>query len=252
VSLALRERAPRAARFVWKHATLIVLAVLRWTLLFGGVLLFVKLAVDLVGRGSFPFDQPVLDAFAGLQGESMTRFVLRVTMLGSGELLAFVVVLMAGLMWLFKHPRSAIYLAGIAAGTGGLNAGLKILFARARPDELSRLVDTSGYSFPSGHAMASAAIYGAIAVVLFTRFPSIKWVSLALCTALVLAIGMSRVYLHVHYPSDVLAGWGLGLCWPLWLKPLVLGKKPLAVEAAEHDAAARARGSLTNAQRTFW
>jgi undecaprenyl-diphosphatase len=229
---------------VWKHITQIVMAIARWTLLFGGVVLFAKLAIDLVGRGTFPFDQPILNAFTGLQGDAMTSFVLLLTMLGSGKVLAFIAIVMAGLMWFFKHPRSAIYLAGIAAGTGALNAGLKMLFARARPDELSRLVDTSGYSFPSGHAMASAAIYGAIAVVLFTRFPSIKWASLAFCGALVIAIGLSRVYLHVHYPSDVLAGWGLGLCWPLWLKPLVLGKKPLAVEAAEHDAAARARGSL--------
>jgi undecaprenyl-diphosphatase len=243
VSLALRERGQHAARFIYAHGTLIAKAVGRWTVLFGGVVVFAKLALELVERGVLPFDAPVMAWFANFHAEDLTEAVLFLTRLGGGKFLMFVAVVMAGLMWLAKHPRSAIYLASIAAGTAALNVGLKLLFARDRPDALLRLIDTSGYSFPSGHAMASAAIYGAVAVVLFTRFPRIKWPSLIVCVALVTAIGLSRVYLRVHYPSDVLAGWGLGLCWPLWLKPLVLGKKPLAVEAAERDAAAIAHGA---------
>ncbi|MFW5741413.1 MAG: phosphatase PAP2 family protein [Myxococcota bacterium] len=81
-----------------------------------------------------------------------------------------------------------------------------------------------GFAFPSGHSMGSAATYGAVAVIVAARYPRWRLPLLALCAAIVAAVGVSRAYLGVHYPSDVLAGWALGATLPLWVKPLLLGK----------------------------
>jgi undecaprenyl-diphosphatase len=217
-------------RFAAHRSVFIANALLRWAVLFAGVAVFSHLALELQVRGGHGFDKPVQAWLAQRQSPLLTEAMAAVTRLGAGEFLALVSVVAALVFWLAKHPRSAIYMAVVAAGVAAMNAGLKLLFARERPEEILRLADTSGYSFPSGHAMAGAGIYGALAVVLFTRYRKLKWPSLGLCALLVGAVGLSRAYLHVHYPSDVIAGWGLGLTWPLWLKPVILGKHPLREE----------------------
>ena len=96
-----------------------------------------------------------------------------------------------------------------------LNHGLKAAFARARPDLVDHLVEVVSPSFPSGHALMSAAVYLTLAGLLGRRGVdapvrrSLFW----LAVALVLLIGISRVYLGVHWPSDVLGGWVLGALW---------------------------------------
>ena len=105
---------------------------------------------------------------------------------------------------------------------------LKNVFQRTRP-ELAPLVPAPGYSFPSGHALMSAAFYGFLAYLLFRHCPSplLKWSLVSLLTLLVLAIGFSRVYLGVHYLSDVLAGFAAGgfllsvtvLCFEILQRP---------------------------------
>jgi membrane-associated phospholipid phosphatase len=92
---------------------------------------------------------------------------------------------------------------------------------------------------------------GRIAIITITRYPRLRWPVVAASALLVGLVGGSRAYLHVHFPSDVLAGWALGLTWPLWLKPLAIGRgftpshirteeltsdgfDPEALEAEEH------------------
>jgi membrane-associated phospholipid phosphatase len=101
---------------------------------------------------------------------------------------------------------------------------MKVAFARERPDVLLQLSPTDGFAFPSGHSTGASAVYGALAVIVITRFPRVRTPLVMACIAIVGIIGISRAYLHVHFPSDVVAGWGIGLMWPLLLKPLVLGR----------------------------
>ena len=102
-------------------------------------------------------------------------------------------------------------------GALALNVGAKLLFARVRPDLFTPLEPALGYSFPSGHAMLSAAFGVAFFVVVRRQFP--HWQVLAGTAALlfVLGISLSRPYLQVHYPSDILAGWALSCAWVLGL-----------------------------------
>ena len=94
----------------------------------------------------------------------------------------------------------------------GINALLKHVFIRPRPDIL-RLVSETGYSFPSGHSMISMALYGAFALLAWKNMSSIKSkiITTMVCLALIAMIGFSRIYLGVHYITDVIGGWCLGL-----------------------------------------
>ncbi|MEW6497887.1 MAG: phosphatase PAP2 family protein, partial [Cyanobacteriota bacterium] len=100
-----------------------------------------------------------------------------------------------------------------AVGAAVLNNLLKILFGRARPELWERIVDVRQYSFPSGHAMISLVIFGMIGYLLSTKFPQWRGWIIGLTIVLVTGIGLSRLYLGVHWPTDIVAGYAAGLVW---------------------------------------
>ncbi len=123
--------------------------------------------------------------------------------LGRITLLALV---LAPLLWA-GHRRSAAWLAGMMAGGTLLNLGLKQIYAAPRPDLLPHLDIVHSYSFPSGHSAGNMMFFGALALLAGGR------VAQAMAATMILLIGVSRVWLGVHWPSDVLAGWIEGLGW---------------------------------------
>lgn len=114
-----------------------------------------------------------------------------------------------------KHLHRAAYLGFTALGGGALDWELKRYFARARPAVAQMLMHATGYSFPSGHAMGSTVVFGALAYIAFRFFTRWRWkaASIALATTLVIGVALSRVYLGVHWISDVGAGITGGLLW---------------------------------------
>jgi undecaprenyl-diphosphatase len=90
---------------------------------------------------------------------------------------------------------------------------LKLLFGRARPALWDRIIHVGLHSFPSGHAMVSIVIYGFIGYILAKQFPQWRGRIFALTFVLIVAIGFSRLYLGVHWPTDVVAGYAAGLVW---------------------------------------
>lgn len=107
-----------------------------------------------------------------------------------------------------RRPAFALLITlGIAFA---LNNAIKFLFQRARPQLSALIIDPTSYSYPSGHAMISAAVYGSTALLLGEVFPAKKWAFYLGATLLVAGIGVSRIYLDAHWPSDVLAGWAAG------------------------------------------
>jgi membrane-associated phospholipid phosphatase len=140
--------------------------------------------------------------------------MLAITYLGSGYAYALLAPLMLAILAYGRRWHEGITLVGCLAGAGLLNFLLKHLFERARP-ELFKVISETGYSFPSGHAMVSLCFYG-IAAYIFGRGISRlrgRLILYAIIVLLVAAIGISRVYLGVHYPSDVLAGYIAGGTW---------------------------------------
>jgi undecaprenyl-diphosphatase len=137
------------------------------------------------------------------------------TALGSPAILVTFVLVVTGAL-LVRRQYHALLLV-LAATIGGrlLNVVLKDWFQRPRPPLALQLTDVSTPSFPSGHAMDSAVIYFTLAALLarFLRPRGIRLYFLGVAAFLTFCAGVSRVYLGVHYPSDVLAGWTAGLCW---------------------------------------
>lgn len=147
--------------------------------------------------------------------EFLTPFYLTFTVLGNP--VGLVLILLSGFaIALVRREWSiAIYLV-VTSGLGGLlNRWLKSVFARERPDLLFALSDAANESFPSGHAMGSVIILGALAYVTLRLTSSWRWKSLWVAASLVtaLTIALSRIYLGVHWISDIAAGFAAGLAW---------------------------------------
>ena len=144
-----------------------------------------------------------------------TRFFTTMTIIGTPVFLGAVLVVVAAIVLMRRHWWWAVYLA-LTTGSGALlNMELKRYFLRARPDLAVALRHASGYSFPSGHAMGSTIVFGALAYIALRVLPTwrTRAATLAFAVTLVLAIASSRIYLGVHWISDVGAGLAAGLIW---------------------------------------
>lgn len=139
------------------------------------------------------------------------------TSLGSVTVLATFTLAVAGYAVVRRQFHAAWLVLGATAGGALIMSALKNVFDRPRPTIVPHLVTVNSLSFPSGHAMASAIVYLTLGALLArlvqTRLVKLYCVGVGLYLSLV--VGLSRVYLGVHYPTDVLAGWTAGLCWAL-------------------------------------
>ncbi|MBI1405591.1 MAG: phosphatase PAP2 family protein [Caulobacter sp.] len=143
------------------------------------------------------------------------------TSLGSVAVLTLVVAGTAGLFASLRRWPEAVMLVAASGGGVAISQGLKLMFGRARPDESLRLVEAVNASFPSGHAMLSAVVYLTLGAMIsrFAERRRVRAFAMGAGVVLTLLVGTSRVYLGVHWPSDVLAGWSLGAAWAMacWL-----------------------------------
>jgi undecaprenyl-diphosphatase len=144
-----------------------------------------------------------------------TLFFTVMTLVGSPVGVGAIAGIVAIVLLIKRHFRWVIYLVATAGGGGLLNMELKRYFARARPDVAYMLRVAHGYSFPSGHAMGSMVVFGALAYLAARSIPQWKWkaAAIALAIVLVLSISFSRVYLGVHWMSDIVAGITAGAVW---------------------------------------
>jgi len=144
----------------------------------------------------------------------LTEFFEAVTTLGNGIVLAGVAAIAAYLLARRRYYAEAVLMVLAYVGAEVLSYSLKLAFRRDRPFFTDPLATVSTYSFPSGHATVSVAVYGALCLVLVRRLTGpTRLVCLAAAVLLVSLIGFSRLYLGVHFLSDVLAGFSVGLAW---------------------------------------
>lgn len=140
---------------------------------------------------------------------------LDITALGSASVLVLVILVACGFLALYRQTAAIVLIVVSYFGGLALSNGLKLLVGRDRPDVVPHLRDVVTPSFPSGHAATAAIVYLTLGAVLFAAIPDARGRLYCLMAGMFLAfiVGLSRVYLGVHYLSDVLAGWAFGLGW---------------------------------------
>jgi undecaprenyl-diphosphatase len=234
-------------------------------LLLGGIVVllllvvFMKLASEVLEGETQGFDRKILLALRSPDDLShpigptwLLSAALDITALGSATVLGLTVFAVGGFLLLQGLWRRALFVMAASFGGWLLNGALKQLFQRPRPDIVPHLREAMSLSFPSGHALTSAVVYltlGALSMhIARRRLTKLYCMTMAMLATVL--VGVSRVYLGVHYPTDVLAGWLIGLSWALvcWLIERSLERQTgLTRERAE--AAARAKADDETKER---
>ncbi|MFH1197942.1 MAG: phosphatase PAP2 family protein [bacterium] len=189
------------------------------------VWLLIILAKNVMSGDTIDFDKAILSFFRNPEDrtqpvgpEWVISAVRDITALGSSTIIALIVIAVSGFLILKKEYKSLFYILFATIGGAAVANILKIFIGRQRPEFVSPLTMEYSMSFPSGHSVISAVVYLSLALLLMRIEPVFKTriyiLSIAVVTTLL--VGISRVYLGVHFPTDVLAGWILGLTWALF------------------------------------
>lgn len=186
--------------------------------------LFIEVAEEVLEGATHEIDTAILMAFRSAASPAdplgpkwFAEFVRDVSGLGSAGVLSLLVAATAIFLLLSGRYRTTLFVLAATVGGGLVSTLLKESFARPRPDLVAHGSYVNTASFPSGHAMMSAVIYLTLGAMIARLLPGrwLKFYVMSVATLLAGLIGVSRVYLGVHWPSDVLAGWAAGAAWAL-------------------------------------
>jgi membrane-associated phospholipid phosphatase len=186
---------------------------------------------------STTLDDMIFEWITSLVSEPWTKVMKAITFLGNYEFLLPANLLLIGLLLYFKQKRSAWRVAVIALSSLGLKLLLKELFHRVRPDN-PMIEGIKNFSFPSGHASMGVSFYGVLIWLAIRNIKNKAWriFTIVFLTFIILMIGFSRIYLRVHYTTDVIAGLCLGACWVcfcLWVTQKIGKRNKLAGDVSE-------------------
>ena len=183
----------------------------RWCLLFICFIIFIVILENVLDAEIASFDSYIYHTISSFKTNTFTNVLKVITMFGSAEVLIGITVI---LFMLLKNKKVGACIAFNLIIIGAINQVLKLLVQRPRPEGF-RLIEETGYSFPSGHSMASTAFYGLMIYLVFknVKNKTAKTIICALLGLLIILIGMSRIYLGVHYASDVIAGFVLSIAY---------------------------------------
>ena len=187
---------------------------LRW--LIGYLLILIMLAwlcTEVWEKEVFSLDRSLLLWIHQFANPLLDRIMLFVTALGDPAMV--ITIFISTVVWLRMKRRSSDGIRFVIVCVGGLliNQIMKLFFAKPRPELWARLISEHSFSFPSGHAVGSMIVYGFIAYILARELPIYQRYIYAIASILIITIGFSRLYLGVHYPTDIIAGYGVGILW---------------------------------------
>ena len=201
---------------------------------------FGVLAEDVWQREGFAWDAPILRAIHRVATPELDRLAVAVTMVGGARGMVPLCLLALGVLLARRRWRAATFVALAYGGAVALDALAKAAFRSARPHLWVSPAPETGYGFPSGHAMGSMALLAALVILAWpTRG---RWLALLVGAAAVTAIGLSRLYLGVHYPSDVLGAWAAALAWVIGLRLILAAPRPRVWRRAARPAATHVDG----------
>ncbi len=178
------------------------------------LVVFIFIMVMVINQYTNKFDSYVYYKISSFITPGLTELMKLITFFGSSEFLISIAGIL--LIFLFANKNYSFNISMIIINlilSAIINEGLKRIIQRSRPDIL-RLIDIHGYSFPSGHSMVSMSFYGFLIFLCLRKYKT-KWkyITILLFAILILSIGISRIYLGVHFASDVLGGFCLGITW---------------------------------------
>lgn len=195
-----------------------------------GAYVFLKLASEVLEGDTITFDRWILAALRDPLDPSvpvgptwLQQAMIDMTALGSVSVLTLITAFATAYLLVKKKIGTAAFLVAAVGGGATVSTLLKNVFARPRPDLVGHLVEVHTMSFPSGHAMNSAVTYLTLGVLLARaeKDRAVRIYLLSVAISLTLAIGLSRIYLGVHWPTDVIAGWCVGAIWAVFASLLV-------------------------------
>ena len=176
-----------------------------------GFLLFIAVAYFIMTRDTLPFDTAVREFIYGLRSPDLTILIKAITSMGNSQ----TVTLLCCIFLVFPRSRMpfGVPLSVSSILAVSIQKVLKTAFHRQRPDLSLHLITQGGYSFPSGHSFTVLIFYGMMIYLCRRDIQNRRIANLitVLLSLLIAAIGFSRIYLGVHYPTDVLGGWSLGI-----------------------------------------
>jgi membrane-associated phospholipid phosphatase len=180
------------------------------------VIVAISLAEEITEGEPIPGDSAALLWLHQFQTPQLDSVAIFLTNTAGPLQMVIVSAILVGALYFLKRWRAATFLLFALGGSSAINFLLKLIFARDRPDLWATVVMEASYSFPSGHSMGSSAFAFSIIALLWNT----KWRTPALFIGIiyVVLIGLTRVYLGVHYPSDVIAGWCISLAWVVTVK----------------------------------
>lgn len=186
----------------------------------GALALFTWLAFEVYRGETIRFDERVRSGIHGHASPGLTVIMRGFTYAGGPLSLCVLIAAAIAAFWRAGLHHEARLMAIALIGAGFLEIGLKHLFHRARPHPYFDFPLPSSFSFPSGHALYAMCLYGMLAALVAPRVRRAAarvaiWIA---CAIMIVCIGVSRIYLGVHYPSDVIAGYASALVWVVGLK----------------------------------
>jgi membrane-associated phospholipid phosphatase len=194
-------------------------------------------------------DARVVEWFASHRQPWLDVVMLEITTLGNGLVLTMIVTIVSAFLWLTNHRWSVYLLLVGVLGGQIINNMLKGAFGRERPSVVEWVDHVSTSSFPSGHAMSAIIAYGSVAYLVgrLEPTPALRRTTWVFAALIILGIGISRMYLGVHYPSDILAGFIAGLAWLAFVAASVTAVQFFAPRRPETAAEERGLDELPEA-----
>ena len=201
-------------KIVAESALFTVELLIVWGLFLVCIIAFLIIGSEVLEGDPIAFDQAAFGFAKDIANPALSQFIKFITFFASRQFLTpAALLLVAYFLFIRKHRWYSLKVPVVALGSITLNIVLKFFFDRPRP--ITPLVEASGLSFPSGHSMVAASFYGLLIYLVWhnVRNKAVRNLLIALLAVFVVLIGFSRIYLRVHYATDVVAGFAAGFLW---------------------------------------
>lgn len=175
--------------------------------------LLAQLSDNVLEQEAFAFDKSVLLHIHRLASPALDMLMASVTRIGDPRTVVPLTTIIFGVLWWRLYRLEAQFFALNAFGGAVLSYVLKLAFSKQRPQLWNSPIVETTFSYPSGHALGSVVLYGFLSYILATLYPRYARAFYSAVTLLIIAIGFSRLYLGVHWPTDIIAGYGIGFLW---------------------------------------